>query len=281
MQKSSKNSAEKFMKIFWKAELKKIRMLFSKNKLRNLKKLKEILIKIIILNQNKEKELLACRLHQWRKNARLVECIENSKIIQKFCRNNLNNYLRSKLSNYLGNLAIKYTTYLLKNTAKIDKFNKILRHRPLLDAFDSIDKSAFCNTMKQLLIKVILRQDDYNKQDILRYYLEKWNKKANQLKERDNTLITRIQSALRGYNFRKTFNVGGKIIKKLRIIVEKMILSSNSTNILASVMAKWRKNARLIACEENAKIIQKFCRKIHEDILESRIKKNQNVVFKK
>ena len=254
---------------------KKIRMLFSKNKLRNLKKLKELLIKIIILNKNKEKELLACRLHQWRKNARLVECVENSKIIQKFCRNNLNNYLRSKLSNYLGDLAINYTTYLLKNAAKIDKFNKILRHRPLLDAFDSIDKNAFCNTMKQLLIKVILRQDDYNKQDILRYYLEKWNKKANQLKDRENTLITRIQSALRGYNFRKTFNVGEKIIKKLRIIVEKMILSSNSTNILASVMAKWRKNARLIACEENAKIIQKFCRKIHEDILESRIKKNK------
>ena len=254
---------------------KKIRMLLSKNKLRNLRRLNEILLKIITLHKDKENELLASRLHQWRKNARLVECLENAKIIQNFCRDNLNNYLRNKLSKYLSELAVKYITYLIKNNGKVDRLNKALRHKPLLDAFDAIDRRAFSNVMKEVLIRVILKQDDNNKNAILRHYLEKWNKKANQLKNREHILISRLQAAFRGYNYRKTFNIEEKKIKKLTMIIEKLIYSSNSTNVLATAMAKWRKNARLIECEENAKIIQEFCRKIHEDIMENRFKKNQ------
>ena len=254
---------------------KKIRMWLAKNKLRDIKKLRELLLKIIILNKDKENELLASRLHQWRKNARLVECIENSKIIQHFCRTKLNNYLRTKLSKYFLKLSIKYITYLIKNSAKIDRLNNVLRYRPLKEGFDAIERKAFKNVIKEVLIEVLSKRNGINNKTILRYYLEKWNKKANQLKNRENILISRLQAAFRGYNFRKTFNVEEKIIQKLTIIIEKLIYSSNSKNILATVLAKWRKNAKLISCEENAKIIQKFCRKIHQDIWETRIQRNQ------
>ena len=66
-----------------------------------------------------------------------MQCQENAKIIQDFCRNRLGNYLRNKLAKYLEQLAKKYTTYLINNNAKVDKLNKALRHNPLKEALDA------------------------------------------------------------------------------------------------------------------------------------------------
>ncbi len=51
-------------------------------------------------------------------------------------------------------------------------------------------------------------------------------------------------------------------------------MASNPKRILDSALAKWRKNAAKIACHENARIIQKFCRGIHDKIMDEKRRRN-------
>ena len=254
---------------------KEVRRLISKRKLNNIKRLNDILFKIIMYNKEKEKDLLASKLHQWRVITKKLECQDNAKIIQDFCRNKLNNYLKNKLSKYLDKLAKKYTSYLINNNAKLDKLNKALRHKPLKDGLDAIKRRALLNKIKEALIKALSTQDNNNKKIILKHYLDKWNKKANQLKNRENDLISKIQSVFRGHIFRETFNIEEKRLKALKILIEKLIYASNPKNILGSALAKWRKNVAKISCDENARIIQNFCRQIHQKILDDKNRKNK------
>ena len=87
-------------------------------------------------------------------------------------------------------------------------------------------------------------------------------------------MASKIQAAYRGHDFRKLFNLDERRAKLLKRLIEKLILASNPKNILASALAKWRKNNAKLACDENARIIQKFCRKLHNKILDDKAKKN-------
>jgi hypothetical protein len=268
--KNNKGLYEKYSIIIQK----EIRKLISRRKLGNIKKLNEILYKMIMINEDKEKDIIGSRFYQWLKKTKALECQENARIIQKFCRNKLNDYLRNKLAKYLDYLSKEYTTYLINNGAKVDKLNKALRHNPLKNALDAIKRRALLNDIKDALINLLSKQDDKNRKTILRHYLEKWNKKANQLKNLDDDMASRIQAAYRGYNFRKLFYIDEKRIKILKIIVEKVLLASEPNKILNSAIAKWRKNARKIECHENAKIIQDFCREIQQKIVDDKNRRN-------
>jgi len=268
--KNNKGLYEKYSIIIQK----EIRKLISRRKLGNIKKLNEILYKMVMINEDKEKEIVGSRFYQWLKKTKALECQENAKIIQNFCRTKLNDYLRNKLAKYLDYLSKEYTTYLINNSVKVDKLNKALRHNPLKNALDAIKRRALLNDIKDALINLLSKQDDKNRKIILKHYLEKWNKKANKLKNLDDDMASRIQAAYRGYNFRKLFYIDEKRIKILKIIVEKVILASDPNKILNSAIAKWRKNARKLECHENARIIQDFCREIQQKILDDKNKRN-------
>ena len=253
---------------------KEVRKLISKRKLGNMKRLNDILFKIIMANKDKEKDLRASKFYQWLAITKSLACDENARIIQDFCRKKLANYLRNKLAKYLEKLAKKYTTYLINNNAKVDKLNKALRHNPLKEGLDAIKRRALLNRIKDALLRILTRQDDINKNAILKHYLDKWNKKANQLKDKENDLASRIQAAYRGYNFRKLYNIDEKKAKLLKRLIEKLILASDPKNLLRSALAKWRKNAGKMACDDNARIIQKFCRNLLKKILENKRRQN-------
>ena len=51
-------------------------------------------------------------------------------------------------------------------------------------------------------------------------------------------------------------------------------MASNPDNYLRSALAKWRKNVAKLACHENARIIQDFCREIRDKIMDDKIKRN-------
>ena len=268
--KNNKGLYEKYSIIIQK----EIRKFISKRKLENIKKLNELLFKMVMTNKDKEKDLVHSKFYQWFAITKSLECQENAKIIQNFCRNKLNNYLRNKLSNYLDQLAKKYTSYLINKNAKVDKLNKALRHKPLKDALDAIKRRAKLNDIKDALVNLLSKQDDKNKKIILKHYLEKWRKKVNQLNNRENDMASKIQAAYRGYDFRKLFNLDEKRIKILKNIIDKIIMAEDPLKILDSSLAKWRKKARKIECDENARIIQNYCRKIQKKILDNKYKRN-------
>ena len=253
---------------------KKIRQLLSKKKLNLLKRLNDILFKLIMYNKDKEKDLLASRLCQWLAIAKSLECDENARTIQNFCRKKLDNYLRNKLAKYLEQLAKKYSRYLVNNAAKVDKLNKALKHKPFKDVIDALRRRALLNDIKQALLNLLSKHDDKYKKMLLKHYLQKWLKKANQMKNRENYAATKIQSAFRGYDLRKYFGLDEKRAKLLLRIIEKLLMASEPKNYLRAALAKWRKNVAKIACHENARTIQKFCRGIQDKILKARIKNN-------
>ena len=252
----------------------KFRKYLAKKKLYSLKRLNEILFKLIMYNEDKEMDLLRSRLCQWLKIAKSMECDENARIIQDFCRKRLETYLKNKLAKFLENLAKKYTRYLVKNAAKVDNLNLSLKHKPFKNLIEALKRRALYNKIKEALLRLLLKHDDKNRKLLLKHYLEKWLKKIYQMDDKENYSAERIQAVYRGYIFRKYFGIDEKRTRMLIRIIEKLIMASEPKNYLRAALSKWRKNVAKLACHENARIIQKFCRDIHDKIIKDKIKQN-------
>ena len=251
-----------------------VRRLLSKKKLRLLRRLNDILLKLIATNEDKELDILRSRLYQWLAIKRSLDCHDNARIIQKFCRNKLDNYLRNKLANYLEKLAKKYGTYLVNNAAKVNELDKALKHKPFKDFIDALRRRCISNDILDILYDLLYKHDKKNRKILLKRYLDKWRKKVDKMLDREDDAAARIQAAFRGHDFRKYFYLDEKRIRILTRIVEKLIMASDPENYLRSSLAKWRKNVAKLACHENARIIQDFCREIRDKIMNDRIKRN-------
>ena len=253
---------------------KKIRQLLAKKKLDLLKKLNELLMKFILLNKDKQNELLYTKFYQWLKNTKKINCHQNAKVIQNFCRNKLNNYLRKKFAKYLDKLAKKYVVYIINNLAKVNELKNTLKRKPFYDFLDNLYDKGRYNSIKDLLTKFLPKQDEHLKDYLLKYYFDKWRQKANQMKSKENDAALKIQSIYKGHNIRKIFNDDKLRIKIITKIILKLIKASDPNNILQSALAKWMKNAKKLSCHNNARVIQKFCRDVHNKILSLKNKKN-------
>ena len=253
---------------------KKVRQYLAKKKLDLMKRLNDILMRMILTNDNKMKKLLYTKFYQWLKNTKKINCDENAKIIQDYCRKKLDNYLKNKLAQYLDKLAKKYLSYLINNLAKVNELYKALKRKPFNDFIDNLRKKALNNKIKDILVKLLPKQDDSLREFLLKNYLDKWRKKANQLKEKEKEAIEKLQATYRGYNFRKLFNNNKNRERLLNRIISKLLKASDPNNILDAAMAKWRKNAAKLACHDNARTIQKFCRDVNDKILALKNKKN-------
>jgi hypothetical protein len=239
-----------------------------------MRRLNDILLKLIATNEDKELDILRSRFYQWLAIKRSLECHDNARIIQKFCRNKLDNYLRNKLSNYLEKLAKKYGTYLVNNAAKVNELDKALKHKPFNDFIDALRRRCISNDILDILYDLLYKHDDKNRKILLRRYLDKWRKKVDRMLNREDDAAERIQAVFRGHDFRKYFYLDEKRIRILTRIVEKLIMASNPDNYLRSTLAKWRKNVAKLACHENARIIQKFCEQIRDKLLAKKVENN-------
>ena len=109
-------------------------------------RISEILYKFI--GKILEKETPEYALHKWRKNARLIQCEENSKIIQEFCRRNLDKYLKGAAERDLHDL---FKRYIYKLIAKMLKTKTI--NPEDIDNFYHTVRRVFCREPFDKLIK--------------------------------------------------------------------------------------------------------------------------------
>lgn len=149
-----------------------------------------------------------------------------------------------------------------------------LKRKPFYDFLDNLYDKGRYNSIKDLLTKFLPKQDEHLKDYLLKYYFDKWRQKANQMKSKENDAALKIQSIYKGHNIRKIFNDDKLRIKIITKIILKLIKASDPNNILQSALAKWMKNAKKLSCHNNARVIQKFCRDVHNKILSLKNKKN-------
>ena len=253
----------------------KIRQLISKNKLNDKKLLINILKHIIKSNENKNKNLLRNKFLQWYAIAKKLNYHDTSKI-EEFIRKIVVERLRRKLQTILNRYSTKYFVYLLTNIAKINKLKNTLRKEPTKDAFDKIRKYIRKRNIKKTLKIIVEVKDDKLRTILLREYLNKWRNKIKEIKDKENKSIVIIQKVIRG---RKVKNEVDKD-KKIKKILTQIIYRYDQLSPLNLYFAKWKRITRKIICDENSRIIQNFCRTIHNEYLK-RLKDKNDVIYKK
>jgi len=138
--------------------------------------------------------------------------------------------------------------------------NKLLKKRFFDKLIDNVNKK----NLKEILKYLVTKFDKNALQNLLRRRLREWLDKAKKLRDIDNDAATYIQSIYRGYLTRRDLNRKTRLQDILTKLLLRLIHNSDAT--LPSAIQKWRKNARLIECDENSRIIQKFCRKALDKI---------------
>ena len=106
--------------------------------------------------------------------------------------------------------------------------------------------------------------NDKNKLLLLKEYLNRWANNSTKLNEKINNNASIIQ---RAFKYFKANNKKHKLLTIRNILKITVLKKEKSINYkLYSYFMKWLNNARNLQCNENARIIQKFCRDIHDKI---------------
>ena len=246
------------------------RSYLARNKFNKLQKLQYILEKLVIKVITTDEDKKLATLMKWNKNARLIKCDEDARIIQNFCRK-IHRKTVTKVGLKWKNLAKRIKLLIIYNVSKFiymnNVLNKILKRR----IFDNLINRSNKNYLKEILKYLIIKQDKEYNNNLLRRYLREWLDRARQLGDQDHYASTYIQSYYRGYLTRKHLHKDRKLQDILSKIILRIIYNSDAT--LPAAFQKWRKNARLVKCDEDARIIQDFCRNALDKI--KKIKENE------
>ena len=214
---------------------------FTQDKINKENRIKDLLNKFINNKEKVKKLHLAYGFYKYYKNVKLDQQIENAKIIQDFCRKVLDTTIRDKLEKQ------KKLAELMEKLHR-KKFFKDLQE--LANKAAPIMEEEYRRRKNKLerLRKVINNNDKAKNLDILRKYWEIWK---NSKGIYEDISIT-IQKRIRQYLSKKKL----KLLRRLNEILMKLILlnKDKENDLIRSNLHKWRKNARAIECDENAKI---------------------------
>ena len=238
-----------------------------------LKNIYEFLNKYINKKNKTNEDMLRSKLRKWFNKSRFITYNENSRIIQRFIKPKLYKLLNDKIKKYfLKYSKIKIIKYILL-AAKLNKLKKALCKPKLSKIIQDLktiqDKKNKIDNLGQTINDI----NDKNKLLLLKEYLNRWANNSTKLNEKINNNASTIQ---RAFKYFKAKNKKHKLLTIRNILKITVLKKEKSTNYkLYSYFMKWLNNARNLQCNENAKIIQKFCRDIH-DIIKRRKEQIKN-----
>ena len=239
-----------------------IRQLIAKNKLNNIKLLNNLLKHIIESNEAKDKNLLHEKFLQWYLTAKKMNYHDTSKI-EEFIRKIAIGRLIKKLQSTLNKYSYKYFVYLFSNIAKLNKLKNALKKKPNQMALDELKEYIRKYNINYLLENILVNQNDTYNKLLLKKYFDKWKQKVKDINDIENQKAIIIQKILRGR--KKKYEINKELsIKKILI---QIINRYDDNSKLHFYFARWGRIAKKISLNKNAKIIQDFCRKIHNKYL--------------
>ena len=223
------------------------------DQVRNLR-ISKCLMKLLGLYSENDLLRLKSALNEWSRRARVLKADEDAKIIQKF--------IRDKLAKRL------------KKRDRLDEGIEHTRKYILMRIFDKLADYADKNRIPDILIKYYLRKNA----DDMKLLRDKFNHWRNLLPHmRLDDAASKLQANMKGYLLRKDFYRFNRITEILYKFVSKYMEQDS----VEPAFKKWRKNARLMKCDEDARIIQGFCRKNLDKRLRGRAQGDLKDLFKR
>ena len=235
-----------------------------KNKATNKKNRIEYVLKNLYLkNSESNKSKLRRYFWKWIKKAKEIELNNNAQIIQKFCKHNEKKKLRAKQTNK-NKLSILLKAYLITKIkeALTDVNEKYLKPiNKALDKINGVDKRYATNNIitfandtirRQLLLYILNKKVQNNKNDLLRKYLNKWKKIGDEIEKR----VKIIQNFIKKIKDKKHKKTKGRISQVLLNLFMKN--DSSKLDKLSYALRKWQLKKHLIDCNTKSNIIKKF-----------------------
>ena len=224
-----------------------------------------ILLKKYIIKQDKTyDDILRSKLRKWYNKVKLIEYNDNSRTIQKFIKPKLYRIINQRIKKYFNNNAKKKVYRLILLSAKINKLQHAL-YRPNLNRFkNNLQKISEHKNRNDKLCKTLETINEKIKNILIKRNLLRWADNNKKLANKINDSASLIQRMYKGYKARNEKN-RLLVIKKILIIY--LLKKENvSNNKLYSTFMKWLNIVRNLQCNDNAKIIQKFCRRIQDKL---------------
>ena len=231
--------------------------------LNNKRTLDQILKDILSIYGMKKEDFLHSALLKWLKTVRKMKCNEDADLIRDFCR-----MIREKcivdVQNKWKYLSHRLLPHQINNIFKLAKMNRVLDKIHKRNFLNKFGDYAFQRYISDLLLNLISRYDNNNKNELLRRRLEHWLKQVNREKQYEQSMADKIKNEWRKFHRNKI-----KLDKmKLKMLLQRFIgrILSYSELSVPAAFHKWAKNTRLLRCKESGTIIQDFCKDIREAI---------------
>ena len=232
-----------------------------KNRLKNIN---DFLTKYIKKKGKTNDDILRSKLRKWYNKSKNITYNENSRKIQRFIRPKLYKLINDKIKNYFIKKAKKKIDKYILLAVKLNKLMKALNKPKLSKFIDNLRNISDNQNKSDNLGKLVNNINDINKIFLLKTYLKKWLDNTNKLNEKINNDASTIQRAFKTFKAKTKKNWLLTVKTILTIMVLKKEKSTNYK--LYSYFMKWLNNARNLQCNDNARIIQKFCRNIHDKL---------------
>ena len=249
-----------------------VRRHLAKKNADKLKKKKDKLTNILRRLVNKTNKKLPVALLKWRNNARNGTINDKVRNIQNYLRNLRKKIITRKTEEIttkyrngldsLKNIRPKTTNALnkLKNLTKFkifttidDKLNKNKDY--LKDALDNIKTHSVVNSLRKAFPFF-----ENSKKKIIKHIIDRWRKNADDI-ARDEAART-IQKVVRGKKGRNIYKGLNDRQNIMEILIQKILRHSDQR--LPSAFNKWLRNVKKMNNNDNARIIQIFCRKVKD-----------------
>ena len=229
-----------------------------------LKYIYEFLIKYISKKNKTNDDILRAKLRKWFNKSRFITYNENSRIIQRFIKPKLYKLINDKIKKYFVKYSKKKIIKYILLAAKLNKLQKALYKPKLSKLIQDLKSIQYKKNKIDNLGQTINDINDKNKLLLLKEYLNRWADNSTKLNEKINNNASIIQ---RAFKYFKANNKKHKLLTIRNILKITVLKKEKSINYkLYSYFMKWLNNARNLQCNENARIIQKFCRDIHDKI---------------
>ena len=246
-----------------------------KKKKKNKEKIKDILLRIFLKNDNKNNKLIYY-LRNWMLIIKKLGCKINSEKIRNFLLKKYKNKLKNNTKKFFIKLIKSLLSQKLKDIVRIIKLKNSITKYIFKKTIKNINKHGKKNKIISILKKRILLSNTNLKTNLLKKYINLWNIKTKEIKNKENKYSSIIQKFIK-----KIKDKSNKLKSSRKLfLLKKIILNLKRKNPLRVNFNKYRTNIKKIELQENADIIKKFCKIVKKRRDKEKFNKARNNIIK-